>query len=218
MNQKVAISSVFGIVVTILIAGGVASYIYLQSQVPKEVEVAPSSISHRKAHVLFSTPPPVTCTRETKRCPDGSYVGQQGPKCEFAVCPIQKQQTSQGIYGHITIRSGDCKSTTAGSISGGCKLSKVSRKVFIYPLINLRDTGSTGDSYFAPTKELIREVSSDSSGFYQVGLPVGSFSIFVEDSGKKYCNSLDGQGEVCLVTITSREVHEHNIIINYAAD
>lgn len=30
----------------------------------------------------------VVCTMEAKLCPDGSYVGRTGPKCEFTVCPI----------------------------------------------------------------------------------------------------------------------------------
>ncbi len=30
---------------------------------------------------------PVFCTQEAKQCPDGSYVGRTGPKCEFAECP-----------------------------------------------------------------------------------------------------------------------------------
>jgi tryptophan-rich sensory protein len=30
---------------------------------------------------------PVACTMEAKLCPDGSYVGRTGPKCEFALCP-----------------------------------------------------------------------------------------------------------------------------------
>jgi hypothetical protein len=30
---------------------------------------------------------PVMCTMEAKVCPDGSYVGRTGPKCEFAPCP-----------------------------------------------------------------------------------------------------------------------------------
>lgn len=30
---------------------------------------------------------PVACTMEAKQCPDGSYVGRQGPRCEFAQCP-----------------------------------------------------------------------------------------------------------------------------------
>lgn len=29
----------------------------------------------------------VACTQEAKLCPDGSYVGRTGPKCEFTACP-----------------------------------------------------------------------------------------------------------------------------------
>lgn len=27
------------------------------------------------------------CTQDAKQCPDGSYVGRVGPRCEFAACP-----------------------------------------------------------------------------------------------------------------------------------
>jgi len=30
---------------------------------------------------------PVACTMEAKMCPDGTYVGRQGPHCEFSPCP-----------------------------------------------------------------------------------------------------------------------------------
>ena len=36
-------------------------------------------------------PEPVMCTMEAKQCPDGSYVGRGGPKCEFAACPQATQ-------------------------------------------------------------------------------------------------------------------------------
>ena len=29
----------------------------------------------------------IACTQEAKQCPDGSYVGRSGPRCEFAACP-----------------------------------------------------------------------------------------------------------------------------------
>jgi hypothetical protein len=32
----------------------------------------------------------VFCTQDAKLCPDGSYVGRTGPKCEFAACPEVK--------------------------------------------------------------------------------------------------------------------------------
>jgi hypothetical protein len=33
---------------------------------------------------------PVVCTMEARQCPDGSYVGRKGPKCDFDVCPTTK--------------------------------------------------------------------------------------------------------------------------------
>ncbi len=41
-----------------------------------------------KCEVITVQPPiqPVACTMDAKQCPDGSYVGRSGPKCEF-VCP-----------------------------------------------------------------------------------------------------------------------------------
>jgi len=30
---------------------------------------------------------PTFCTLDAMQCPDGSYVGRTGPKCEFAACP-----------------------------------------------------------------------------------------------------------------------------------
>ena len=29
----------------------------------------------------------VACTQEARVCSDGSYVGREGPNCEFAPCP-----------------------------------------------------------------------------------------------------------------------------------
>lgn len=30
---------------------------------------------------------PIACTMEARQCPDGSYVGREGPDCSFAPCP-----------------------------------------------------------------------------------------------------------------------------------
>lgn len=38
---------------------------------------------------------PVYCTQDAKLCPDGSYVGRQGPKCEFDPCPEKNNEQSE---------------------------------------------------------------------------------------------------------------------------
>ncbi len=29
----------------------------------------------------------IMCTMDARMCPDGSYVGRQGPDCQFQLCP-----------------------------------------------------------------------------------------------------------------------------------
>ncbi|MDO8676058.1 MAG: hypothetical protein Q7K16_00120 [Candidatus Azambacteria bacterium] len=35
------------------------------------------------------------CAKDAKQCPDGSYVGRTGPKCEFSACPELKSDFNQ---------------------------------------------------------------------------------------------------------------------------
>jgi len=41
---------------------------------------------------------PIACTEEAKQCPDGSYVGRTGPKCEFEKCPTVTVSSEAGIH------------------------------------------------------------------------------------------------------------------------
>jgi hypothetical protein len=40
----------------------------------------------------------IACTLEAKLCPDGSYVGRNGPKCEFTPCPEVPQHVGWKTY------------------------------------------------------------------------------------------------------------------------
>lgn len=48
-----------------------------------------------------SNPPvtanPVACTEEAKLCSDGTSVVRSGPKCEFAACPVVKEEKTAGL-------------------------------------------------------------------------------------------------------------------------
>lgn len=46
---------------------------------------------------LLSGDGPWACTMDAKMCPDGSYVGRQGPKCEFAACPGETQACTKEL-------------------------------------------------------------------------------------------------------------------------
>ena len=100
MNQRGIISSAFAVVVTLIIAAGVGGYVYVQSKMPNDVETIPAPLPGQSSSPTPSQPAPpqeVACTMEAKQCPDGSYIGRTGPKCEFAACPREKPISQSAI-------------------------------------------------------------------------------------------------------------------------
>jgi len=57
----------------------------------------------------------IACTMDAMMCPDGSYVGRSGPKCEF-VCPENTEENKKPVINSITPTSG--KVGTIVEISG----------------------------------------------------------------------------------------------------
>lgn len=51
------------------------------------VIIAIAAVGYFTFQKISVTQAPVVCTMEAKICPDGSSVGREGPKCEFAACP-----------------------------------------------------------------------------------------------------------------------------------
>lgn len=49
--------------------------------------VLPVNKANIKTPIKPTTNIGIACTMEAKLCPDGSYVGRTGPKCEFTPCP-----------------------------------------------------------------------------------------------------------------------------------
>lgn len=50
------------------------------------------------------TDEPIACTMDARMCPDGSYVGRQGPKCEFAACPAPLATSTSSVSARIDER------------------------------------------------------------------------------------------------------------------
>ncbi|MES2006590.1 MAG: hypothetical protein V4436_00610 [Patescibacteria group bacterium] len=60
----------------------------------------------------------VACTMEAKLCPDGvTYVGRQGPNCEFAACPATSTTTNGTSSSPLTIETQINKKITALGLS-----------------------------------------------------------------------------------------------------
>ena len=98
----------------LIILGGVGWYLFNSIEVveaPVDVDTDQSQVSSEQSDSSDSdTAPaptsttdsglsperPVACTKEAKICPDGSGVGRTGPNCEFAACPGEMMDDSEG--------------------------------------------------------------------------------------------------------------------------
>jgi hypothetical protein len=116
----------------------------------------------------------------------------------FSALPRQPPAGSYLLSGLITNRTGNCMPVVR---PGQCVDRPVQRKVFI------REPASSDALGFMGTLEkktpLVVETQSGSDGRYEVFLPAGRYSVFVEAEGRELCN--EGMG-ACLVEIQNRNL------------
>jgi hypothetical protein len=71
---------------------------------------------------------PVACTMEARMCPDGTFVGRTGPKCEFQTCPVQKDYRS-AVYEIDGVSTTLVDGYAVRELSAG-SASKITTRVF----------------------------------------------------------------------------------------
>lgn len=72
-----------------------------------------TSVTQTSPKQTVVTPPktttptsPAACTMDAKQCPDGTFVGRSGPKCEFSACPALPQQSTVASIGQRIYTNG----------------------------------------------------------------------------------------------------------------
>ena len=134
------------------------------------------------------TEEPVFCTMDAKMCPDGSYVGRTGPKCEFAACP-----------GSTSMSDGD----TSGNTGGGSILpynSGIRGVVMLGPMCPVMRDPPEAQCADKPYETLITIfrasdpvhafviTKSDASGKFSASLPPGDYVIGAGEAMLPRCN------------------------------
>ncbi len=126
---------------------------------------------------------------------DDSCPGTKYPSTSEA-----KVTVDQGLWGDVWF--------WAGNFMPGCPtgtITPVSRQLFVHALTHLDDVEMIGSSpfYSAIHTELIGTVTSDPSGFYQIALPPGEYSLFVQEDTLYYANMFDGGGHIMPVSVVA---------------
>jgi hypothetical protein len=92
LNKKIASEIAIGFVLILAIAVG--GIFWMQSRGDAEVPAQPIVKQEIQKPIEKND---AVCTQEAKQCEDGSYVGRTEPNCEFAACPIQKEENTSNI-------------------------------------------------------------------------------------------------------------------------
>lgn len=128
LQKGFAVPIIIAVISLLAIGGGV--YIYTNNKVveapvsiPDIISNVPpatttdSNIDKVPTPIKVTPTEPVFCTMDAFQCPDGSWVGRTGPKCEF-VCPQVKDNKIDLINNICTVND-DCKYI---SQTGGCNI------------------------------------------------------------------------------------------------
>ena len=108
---------------------------------------------------------PQVCTAEAKMCPDGSYVGRTGPRCQFAECPSSS--------GTTVIKTDTGVLTGQVTLSPTCPVERIPPDPACAPkpYSTLFDVISNSNTKFS------LQVHTDTNGRFFMHLPVGTYTI-----------------------------------------
>lgn len=113
----------------------------------------------------------VVCTMEAKLCPDGSYVGRTGPKCEFTPCPEDKNVQAVKEF---TI-SGKNFSFTPNmiTVNKGDKVKITFKNTAGFHDFRIDEFGAATKQAQAPYEEVL-EFTADKAGSFEYYCSVGT--------------------------------------------
>jgi hypothetical protein len=134
----------------------------------------------------------------------------------FTSCAIihQTGEIKQGISGKIYLKQGNYMPAPGMPKNTG-KL--VSKAVWVYELTKREQVWGNGTIFDHIHTKLIAKAQSNAQGVYSVALPPGNYSVFINDDGKFYANSFDGEGNINPVEVKKNSVTPKDITISINA-
>ena len=164
--------------------------------------------------------PPVIIIKQTMRRHTYLYLTVLPLLLLAAGCTkLQTEPTIQeGIYGSVIERYGDWMPTIIGQYPKGGE-RPIQREVYVYEYTKMSDVKSFGYVHFdmdtMPTA-LVARTQSGENGFFEIALPAGTYSVFIEDEGKLYSDQIDGLGGLNPITVKQGEAREVTLVLDHA--
>lgn len=141
----------------------------------------------------------------------------RGELIDFDLLPLPAADSiRQGVSGEVRWYEGNLM-PTVGDAPTRQQGEAVVRKIHVYELTH-RDQATEEAGFFSKlSTEQIATVATDSLGQFQLFLPVGVYSIFVEEKAGLFANRFDGEGNIAPVEIKTDQVTQMDIKVDYRA-
>ena len=125
-----------------------------------------------------------------------------------------KQVTiTQGIWGNVWFWEGNFM---PGSENG--TITPVEREIQVYEATRHDSVTFAGGSFYRDIlTRLVATTRSNRSGFYEVALPPGKYSLFVIEDSLYYANPSDSASHIQPGTVTENQITKVQINIDYRA-
>ncbi len=119
---------------------------------------------------------------------------------------------TQGLWGDVWFFEGDFMPTCPQG-----HVRAVSREVVVFESTTLEDAtpGSTPEFFSEIHKQEIARTTSDRTGFFQVELPPGNYSVFIVENDEYYMCYFGDDMSLTPVTVISGEVTDVLLNITY---
>ncbi len=126
---------------------------------------------------------------------------------------------TQGIWGNVWFWEGDFMPSTDPGGSGG-RITPVIREVFVHAATTYDSVGTSpiwGTFYSRILTTCIAQSRSNATGFFEVSLPPGKYSIFVKEDTLYYANGSDSEGHIMPSRVFADSVTKVQFDITYKA-
>jgi len=125
-------------------------------------------------------------------------------------------KTEQGIDGYVYKTSGNLMPMPG---KAAAKPTGIASTIFIYEMTNIKDVVRIDNSpwYSSIHKKLITTTQSDSTGHFNLQLPVGDYSLFTKTGQLFYANLFDSENNIAAVKVEAGKLTKTVIKVDAGA-
>ncbi|MGB3584935.1 MAG: N-acetylmuramoyl-L-alanine amidase [Tunicatimonas sp.] len=130
----------------------------------------------------------------------------------------KKSAIQQGVAGQVRWYEGNLMPTiTEGSAEPNRQGYPIQRTLRIYELTHRDEAVKKSRFFQAIQTKLVTEVTTDSSGKFALSLPVGQYSLLVEEPDGLFANQFDGAGNIAPFSVQADSVTQLEVKVDYRA-